>query len=135
MPKPVPSWKLGLKPDVDLPAVYEGFRVLLSEHLPMSIGKLAGELGKNRTTVSKWKSEKSTDWRAGLKTQRAVIDVVRKRLVAIEDQAAKAERMLDALKGVEAAYIEHVRKLDQESLDRLSVARDRVRNLLKPADG
>ena len=134
MPRPVPSWKLGLKPDVDLDAVYEDFRVLLSEHLPMSMEKLASELERNRTTVSKWKSKKSSEWKAGLSTQRQVIEVVQERVRAIEQQVGKVQEMLDALDGVETAYKEHTRKLDHQSLDKLSAAKDRVRALLDSAD-
>ena len=134
MPRPVPSWKLGLKPDVDLDAVYEDFCVLLSQHLPMSMEKLASELGRNRTTVSKWKSKKSSDPRAGLSTQRKVIEAVQGRLRAIEQQVGKVEEMLDALDGVETAYKEHTRKLDHQSLDKLSAAKERVREILDSAD-
>ena len=130
MPRPVPSWKLGLKPDIDLSAVYEGFRVLLSEHLPMSQDELAKQLGKNRTTVSKWRSKKASDPRAGLKSQREVIAVVKERLRAIDQQVSNVEQMLYALKGVEAAFNEHTRKLDGESLENLSAANDRVRDAL-----
>ena len=135
MPRPVPSWKLGLKPDVDLDAIYEGFRVLLSEHLPMSIERLASELGRNRTTVSKWKSEKASEWKAGLSTQRKVIEAVQGRLRAIEQQVGKVQEMLDALEDVETAYKEHAEKFDHQSLDKLTAANDRVRDLLNPADG
>ena len=131
MPRPVPSWKLGLKPDVDLAAVYEDFRVLLSQYLPMSMEKLASELGRNRTTVSKWKSEKSSEWKAGLSTQRKVIEVVQDRVRAIDQQVLKVEQMLNALQDVEAAYKEHTRKLDQQTLNDLTAANDRVRDLLK----
>ena len=134
MPRPVPSWKLGLKPDVDLAAVYKDFRVLLSQHLPMSMEKLASELGRNRTTVSKWKSKKSSEPRAGLSTQRKVIEAVQERVRAIEQQVRKVEEMLRVLHGVEAAYIEHTRKLDQHSFDKLSAANDKVRDLLDAAD-
>ncbi len=130
MPRPGPAWKLGLKPDVDLAAFYEDFRVLLSEHLPMSMGKLASELGRNRTTVSKWKSKKSSEPRAGLSTQRKVIEAVQKRVLAIEQQVLKVEQMLNALEGVGAAYREHTQKLDHQSLDELSAANDQVRALL-----
>ena len=133
MPKPVPSWKLGLKPDVELDAVYEDFRVLLSEHLPMSMGKLASELERNRTTVSKWKSKKSSDWKAGLSTQRKVIEVVQEHARAIEQQVIKVQQMLTALEGVGTAYKEHTEKLDHQSLDELSAANDRVRDLLSPS--
>ena len=135
MPRPVPSWKLGLKPDIDLSAVYEGFRVLLSEHLPMSQDELATALGRNRTTVSKWKSKKASEPRAALRTQRQVIEAVRKRLRAIEQQVVKVEGMLDALHGVEAAYKELTEKHDHQSVDGLAAAKDRVRDLLDPADG
>ena len=134
VPRPVPSWKLGLKPDVDLAAVYEEFRVLLSQHLPMSMEKLASELGRNRTTVSKWKSKKSSEPRAGLSTQRKVIEAVQERVRAIEQQVGKVQEMLDALEDVEIAYKEHTRKLDHQSLDKSSAAKDRVRALLNPAD-
>ena len=134
MPRPVPAWKLGLKPDVDFDAVYEDFRVLLSEHLPMSIEKLASELGRNRTTVSKWKSERASEWKAGLSTQRKVIEVVQERVRAIGQQVGKVEQMLVALEGVGTAYKEHAEKLDHQSLDKLSEANDRVRDLLNPAD-
>ncbi len=135
MPRPVPSWKLGLKPDVDFDAVYEDFRVLLSQHLPMSMGKLASELGRNRTTVSKWKSERASDWKAGLSTQRKVIEVVQEQVRAMEQQVLKVQQMLNALEGVGAAYREHTEKLDHQSLDELSAANDRVRDLLSPTDG
>ena len=135
MARPVASWKLGLKPDIDPTVVYEGFRVLLSEHLPMSQDELASALDRNRTTVSKWRSKKPSDPRAGLTTQRKVIDVVRERVRAIDQQVFKVERMLDALQGVEAAYKQHMRKLDPQGLDMLSAANDRVRDLLNPADG
>ena len=134
MPKPVPSWKLGLKPDVDLDAVYEGFRVLLSQHLPMSQDELAGELGRNRTTVSKWKSKKSSDPRAGLSTQRKVIEVVQEHARAMNQQVLKVQQMLTALEGVGTAYKEHAEKLDHESLDELTAANDIVRDLLNSAD-
>ena len=134
MPKPVPSWKLGLKPDVDLAAVYEDFRVLLSEYLPMSIEKLATELGRNRTTVSKWKSERASDWKAGLSTQRKVIEVVQEHARAMNQQVLKVQQMLTALEGVGAAYMEHAGKLDHQSLDKLTEANDRVRETLDSAD-
>lgn len=133
MPRPVPSWKLGLKPDIDLSAVYEGFRVLLSEHLPMSQDELASELGRNRTTVSKWRSKNVSDPRAGLRTQRNVTEAVRERVRAIEQQVSEVEQMVDALQGVEAAFKEHTRKLDGESLEKLSAANDRVRDALNSA--
>jgi len=133
VPRPVPAWKLGLKPDVDFDAVYEDFRVLLSEHLPMSIEKLASKLGRNRTTVSKWKSEKASDWKAGLSTQRKVIEVVQERVRAMNQQIIKVQQMLDALEGVGAAHKEHAEKLDHQSLDKLSAANDRVRDLLSPS--
>ena len=134
MPRPVPAWKLGLKPDVDFDAVYEDFRVLLSEHLPMSIEKLASELGRNRTTVSKWKSERASEWKAGLSTQRKVIELVQERVRATEQQVIKVQQMLTALEGVGTAHKEHAEKLDHQSLDKLSAANDRVRDLLKPDD-
>ena len=134
MPKPVPSWKLGLKPDVDLAAVYEDFRVLLSEHLPMSMGKLASVLERNRTTVSKWKSEKASEWKAGLTTQRKVIEVVQEHARAMNQQVIKVQQMLTALEGVGTAYKEHTEKLDHQSLDKLSAANDRVREILDSAD-
>ena len=134
MPRPVPAWKLGLKPDVDLAAVYEDFRVLLSEHLPMSMGKLADELGRNRTTVSKWKSEKASEWKAGLSTQRKVIEVVQEHARAMNQQVLKVQQMLTALEGVGTAYKEHAEKLDHESLDELTAANDIVRDLLNSAD-
>ena len=133
MPRPVPAWKLGLGPDVDLAAVYEQFRVLLSDHLPMSLENLAGGLGRNRTTVSKWKSQKSSDPRAALSTQRKVIEAVQGRLRAIEQQVGRVQEMLKELEAVEAAFKEHTAKLDHPSLDKLSAAQDRVRALLSPS--
>ena len=41
--------------------------------------------------------------------------------------------MVDALQGVEAAFKEHTRKLDGESLEKLSAANDRVRDALNSA--
>ena len=71
MPSSRPSWRLGLQEDVDSEALYRPFRDLLAKHLPMTQEELATEIDRDRTTVNRWKSERSSEWKAGLSSQRS----------------------------------------------------------------
>ena len=132
MPSSTPPWRLGLQPDINAEEVYQPFRDLLRSHLPMTQEELATEIGRVRTTVNRWKSERAAEWKAGLTAQRKVLRAVRERLEAIERQAGKVEEMIEALAGVGAAQEEHTRKFSQENLAALKKANDQVRDLLKP---
>ena len=134
MPRPTAPWRLGLQPDISAEAVYQPFRDLLKSHLPMTQEELATEIGRDRTTVNRWKSERSSEWKAGLSSQRSVINAVRTRLLAMQRQTDRVERLIEALEGVGTAQREHSKRLDSESLDELTAANDKVRDLLNPDD-
>lgn len=127
---PVVAWKNGLQPDIDPDEAYEPFRRLLAAYLPMSQQELSSAVGKDRTTVSKWKSAGPGGLKATLTQQRKVTEAVRSRLREIEQQVNHAEEMIEALEAVVAAHEEHSGQLDPESLEALEEANDRVRELL-----
>lgn len=122
---PMPSWKSGLQEGLDATKVYKPFRNFL-KRLPMSQERLGKKVGKDRTTIGSWKSGEL----ATLAQQRAVVRAVRDRLQEISQQADKVEEMIAVLEGVEAAHQRLSRKLDQQSLDGLTEANARVRDLL-----
>ena len=134
MPSPTAPWRLGLQPDISAEAVYQPFRDLLKSHLPMTQEELAKEIDRDRTTVNRWKSERSSEPKAGLSSQRSVINAVRTRLLAIRRQTDRVERLIKALEGVGTAQRKHSKRLDSESLGKLSAANDGVRALLGQAD-
>ena len=131
MSRPEPAWKRGLQSSINEDDVYEPFRVLLESHLPISDADLARKVGKNRTTVTKWKSVES---KAPLASQREAIQTVRKRLEEMTQHVDAAEAMTKALEAVEAAHLEHRKEFDPETLAPLREANDQVRALLNPAD-
>lgn len=128
---PVASWESGLKPDVDPEEVYEPFQRLLEDYLPMSQQELSSAVGKDRTTVSKWKSAGPGGLKATLAQQRDVTEAVRSRLGDIQDQVSRAEEMIEALEDVVSAYEEHRGSWDEETRQALEEANDRVRDLLE----
>ena len=130
MPSPTAPWRLGLQPDISAEALYQPFRDLLKSHLPMTQEELATEIDRDRTTVNRWKSERSSDWKAGLTSQRSVIHAVRTRLLAMQRQTVKVELLIQALERVGTAQREHSRRHDSESLDKLKAANEQVRALL-----
>lgn len=125
---PVPAWKDALQEDLDPEDVYEPFRRLLAEYLPMSLRELARGMGKDRTTVSKWKSG---DLIPTLEQQQDVVREVGERLQEMREQLGRVEEMNEALEEVELAYQEHQGRWDEETRKGLEEANARVRELLE----
>ena len=132
MGRPFPSWRLGLEADINPDEVYRRFRVFLDKYLPMSQDELAKKLKRNRTTISKWKSANSSDWRAGLDQQKEVVEAVGRRLRRIQLHLGKVDQMIEALEALEQAQHAHDEKFGDQTLDGLREANERVRELLKP---
>lgn len=124
---PVPKWKDGLQEDLDPEAVYEPFRRLLSEYLPMSLRELARRIDKDRTTVSKWKSGQLIPT---LEQQEEVTQEVAEALREMQEQLERVEAVDEALRAVEDAHDAHQGTWDEETREALEEANQRVRELL-----
>ena len=133
MGKAFSSWKVGLEADINPDDVYRQFRLLLEKHLPMTQDELANKLKRNRTTISKWKADSSSEWRAGLDQQKDVTRVVRLRVERIERKLRRVEDMIRALEDLETAQHEHEEGFGPDTVEKLKKANERVRQLLKPS--
>ena len=121
------KWQDGLQQDLDPKEVTEAFRRLLTDYLPMSQEKLGTDIRNDRSTVNKWGQGRVIPY---LRQQRAVLEVVKNRVAAIQGQVKRAHEMLTALEGLEAAHQYHLAKLDQASLEGLQAANEGIRTLM-----
>lgn len=123
-----PDWTDALPQDWDPQSPLQAFTELLRDFLPMSQQELGDQLSVDRTTVNKWKNQRAF---ASIDQQLAVYSAIRDRIRAIEDQVAAAEEVTEALEGLQSRYQGHMSSLDEESLTRLTHARQELFEVTK----
>ena len=118
----IPWWVMALDPN-DWGEMNQIFRDFMSS-LPLSQNELADELGVDASKVSRWGSGKTTPppWEL-----RALVNVVKNRLAAIQTHVDSMDELVEALDGIDAAWTVK----GMAAIKRSSAARNRVHELLR----